>query len=47
MMMLYLASGSHQQFYQRMQKYVVIESLKIYWSKPSENIIPNSICIMF
>ena len=44
---LYLTSISPQHLYQGVKKYVVIVSMNIYWSKPSENIIPNSIFIIF
>ena len=30
-----------------MQNYVVIDLIKIYWSKPSDKIIPNIIFIIF
>ena len=46
LVMLYLDSGSPQHLYQIMQEYVVIGLMKIYWSKSSEKIIPNSICII-
>ena len=42
-----MAAGLSQYLYQGMKKYAVIGLLKIYWSKLSENIIPNSICIIF
>ena len=45
--MLYLASGSPQQLYKGMQEYAVIGLMKISWSKPSEKIITNTICIIF
>ena len=45
--MLWLDSVPTKHLYQDMQKYVVIFVTKIYQSKPIENIIPNSICIVF
>ena len=47
MVMLHLAAGSHQHLYQSTQKYVVIVLMKIYWSKTSDKIISNIICIIF
>ena len=47
LVMLYLADGSPQHFYQGMKKYVVIRLMSIYWSNPSDKIIYNSICIIF
>ena len=47
MVMLYLAAGSPQHLYKGMQEYAVIGLMKIYWSKPSEKIITNIICIIF
>ena len=47
MVMFYLAAGSPQHMYQGMQKYDVIGLMKIYWINPSDNIIPNGICIIF
>ena len=44
MVMSYLTYGSPKNLYQSMHKYVVIGLVKIYWSKPSENIVPNIIC---
>ena len=47
MVMLYLDSGSPQNLYQSMQKYVVIGLVNIYCSNMSYKIISNSICIIF
>ena len=42
-----MASGSPQNIYQYMKKFVVIVLIKIYQSKPSDKIIPDNICIIF
>ena len=47
LVMSYLYAGSPQHLYQSMKKYVLLGLMKIYWSKPSDKIIPNSICIIF
>ena len=44
--MLYLAAGTPQYIYQGIQKYFVIGLMKLYWSKPSENISLGIICII-
>ena len=44
MVMFYLAAGTPQHFYQDRQKYVLIGVMNFYWSKSSDQIIPNSIC---
>ena len=46
MLMLYLAAVSPQNLYRGMQKYAVIGSTNIYWSKLNENIITNGIFII-
>ena len=46
MVMLYLAVVSPQNLYRGMQKYAVIGSTNIYWSKLNENIITNGIFII-
>ena len=47
MVMLYLDYVSPQHLYQDMKKYVVIGLMNIYCIKLIENIINNSICIIF
>ena len=46
MVVLYLDAESPQHLYQVMQNYVLIGLVKIYWSKPSEKIITNIICMI-
>ena len=47
LLMLYMDAGSPQHLYQVVQNYVMIGLMNISWSKPSYNIIPNNICIIF
>ena len=45
--MLYLDYLCPQHIYQDMQKYVKIVLMKLYWSKPGENLPTNIIFIIF
>ena len=47
LVMFYLDAGSPQHIYQGIPSYFLILSMNIYWSKPIEKIIPNSIWIIF
>ena len=42
-----MASGSPQNIYQNMQKCILIVLMHISWSNMSENLIHDSICIIF